>query len=77
MRYGGDEFFILLADTNSEGAQRVIQRINSKFEEWNQTSKLDGLLLSVSIGLSEWQDGATLDEMLDNADRRMFAQKNA
>lgn len=77
LRYGGDEFLILLADTNSAGAHKVVDRINEKFEEWNRTSKLDGLHVSVSIGLAEWKDGDTIDEMLDSADRRMFQQKDA
>jgi len=31
----------------------------------------------LSIGLAEWHDGDTLDEMLDGADRRMYEHKNA
>ncbi len=75
-RYGGDEFLILLADTTVLGAQQVIDRINDKLEEWNDADHLEGVRVTVSIGISEWHDGQTLDEVLDAADRRMYGQKN-
>jgi diguanylate cyclase (GGDEF)-like protein len=77
VRYGGDEFLILLADTNAAGAQNVVQRINGKLDEWNDAGNLEDFRVSVSIGVAEWRDGQTLDEVLDGADRRMYEQKNA
>jgi diguanylate cyclase (GGDEF)-like protein len=75
VRYGGDEFLIILADTNAEGAETVIHRIHGKISDWNAGSHLEDFLVSVSIGAMEWHEGDTLDEMLDGADRRMFEQK--
>lgn len=75
VRYGGDEFLILLADTTAEGAERVIERIARHLAEWNAARHIDNLTLSMSIGAAEWQDGQTLDEVLDVADRRMYEKK--
>ena len=75
VRYGGDEFLILLADTTASGAENVVTRINGKLEEWNRAGNLDGFQVSVSIGLAEWHDGETLDEVLDGADKKMYEQK--
>jgi diguanylate cyclase (GGDEF)-like protein len=77
VRYGGDEFLLLLADTTASGAQRVIDRINSRLEDWNDGNHLKGTHLTLSIGVAEWMDGQTLDEMLDRADRKMYEQKNS
>jgi diguanylate cyclase (GGDEF)-like protein len=77
VRYGGDEFLILLADTTSEGASNVIGRIEGKLKDWNAADQLEGFQLSLSIGVCEWRDGQTLDEVLDGADQRMYAQKEA
>jgi diguanylate cyclase (GGDEF)-like protein len=74
-RYGGDEFLILLADTSRAGATRVVERIRTYLLEWNRARSLDGFELSLSIGVSEWFDGVTLDELLDEADREMYAAK--
>lgn len=75
VRYGGDEFMILLAETNSEGAQSVVARIVKHLGEWNDARHVEALELSLSIGTAEWQDGDTLDEVLDAADRHMYENK--
>jgi diguanylate cyclase (GGDEF)-like protein len=77
LRYGGDEFLILLSDTTSLGAENVIERIREQLAEWNAAGHLGNFFLSLSIGVAEWQDGKTLDEMLDAADRSMYEEKNA
>jgi diguanylate cyclase (GGDEF)-like protein len=75
VRYGGDEFLILLADTTSEGARNVVERIESKLEEWNGCGQLEDVRVSLSIGATEWRDGQTLDEVLDGADQKMYEDK--
>jgi len=75
VRYGGDEFLIILADTGALGAGRVVQRLRKYLLDWNGAGHLDGFELNVSVGISEWSDGRTLDEMLDAADRAMYAEK--
>lgn len=75
IRYGGDEFLILLADTTLEGAAHVISRITSHLAEWNAAKHVGNLTLAMSVGAAEWQDGQTLDEVLDVADRRMYENK--
>jgi diguanylate cyclase (GGDEF)-like protein len=77
VRYGGDEFLILLSDTTSVGAQKVVERIKEKVAEWNAAGHLQDCMISLSIGTAEWLDGNTLDEMLDAADHSMYEAKNA
>ncbi len=75
VRYGGDEFLIILADTTVVGSNKVVERIGKYLEDWNRSSDLEGYHLSLSIGAAEWADGKTLDEVLDEADREMFKVK--
>jgi diguanylate cyclase (GGDEF)-like protein len=75
VRYGGDEFLIVLADTTSDGAGSVVARIANRLAEWNAERHVKDLTLSLSIGTAEWHDGQTLDEVLDGADRRMYQNK--
>lgn len=77
VRYGGDEFLILLSDSTAAGAQIVIDRINRRLADWNEAGNLKDFPISVSIGVAEWKDGDSLDEMLDGADRKMYEQKNS
>lgn len=75
VRYGGDEFLLILADTTAEGAQNVIDRITEKLDEWNGAGHLEGFEVRLSIGSAEWREGQTLDEILDGADQKMYEQK--
>ncbi len=75
VRYGGDEFLVILGDSSSEGALRVLDRIQKSMDEWNRAGHLEDTAITLSIGVAEWTDGKTLDEVLDVADRRMYSLK--
>jgi len=75
VRYGGDEFLVILADTNVVGAQIVIERIAKHLAEWNGAGHLKGFKLEASFGIAEWHDGLSLDEALDAADKKMYEKK--
>jgi diguanylate cyclase (GGDEF)-like protein len=75
IRYGGDEFLIALSNTNAAGAAVVVNRIQASLDDWNKSSRLEDFTLGLSIGMAEWKDGETLDEVLDLADRQMYEEK--
>jgi diguanylate cyclase (GGDEF)-like protein len=76
VRYGGDEFVLILADTDTVGVACVVERIDSNVHGWNQQRQLENFDLSLSIGSAEWVEGKTLDEVLDVADQNMYESKN-
>jgi diguanylate cyclase (GGDEF)-like protein len=76
VRYGGDEFVVILANTSLENAATVVQRISNYLGRWNEGGHLDDFLLTVSVGAAEWLDGKTLAELLDAADRDMYTCKS-
>jgi len=75
-RYGGDEFVALLPETGEE-ATIVSQRLVRAQERWNEQHTEEGLELHLSVGVSCWQPGSkqTLDEIVQQADLRMFQHK--
>lgn len=75
IRYGGDEFLVILAESGREGAQRVIDRIQGFLDDWNKHKPLRNFILQLSIGISEWHDGQNLDDVLDSADSAMYEVK--
>lgn len=77
VRYGGDEFLIMLADTALSGAENVVNRINANLRDWNAVEHLEGFRMSLTIGGAEWHDGQSLDEVLDRADQKMYEFKNS
>src|SRR5208337_3591585 len=48
VRYGGDEFIILLPETDEQGAGIVRTRVHSKVAEWDQHNRVGDLPISVS-----------------------------
>jgi diguanylate cyclase (GGDEF)-like protein len=77
VRYGGDEFIILLPETDEQGAEIVRSRVNSKVAEWDQHNRVGDLPISVSLGLYLHVTGQSADKDVAEADARMYAEKQA
>ena len=75
-RIGGDEFVVLLPDTDSEGAQAVVANLLQRLREPIQLEHTHSYHPMASVGLSVFpQDGDTPDLLLRNADLAMYAAK--
>ncbi len=77
VRYGGDEFLVLLVETNGE-AVRVKERIASEMaRQFGATAY--GAPIRVSIGAAHWspETGESIETLLGRADRAMYAEKDA
>lgn len=77
VRYGGDEFILILADATRDAAQNVSLRLSRYLDEWNSKKHVDDLQLSLSVGMAEFREGLSFDEVLDAADSDMYANKHA
>lgn len=76
IRYGGDEFLVLLPDVDSQQASRVAERIIRMFGQY--ASRLaDGKMLSLSAGVASLVvDGHTNGlELIDRADHALYQGK--
>ncbi|HXC87092.1 MAG TPA: MASE1 domain-containing protein [Candidatus Cybelea sp.] len=70
-RYGGDEFVLILPETDAEAARLVAQRISKRLAEDGEEPKI-----SVSIGMAVYpNDGETSNEILGAADRDLYREK--
>jgi diguanylate cyclase (GGDEF)-like protein len=70
-RYGGDEFAVLLIDSDRGMAEHVAQRIEQRLR-----SDLEKPMLSVSIGIGVYpDDGRTPAEIIEAADQRLYRRK--
>lgn len=75
VRYGGDEFLVLLPETDSEGGEIVRQRVHRKVAEWDLHNRVGDLPISVSLGLYLHVTGQTAEKDVAEADARMYAEK--
>ena len=74
-RYGGDEFAIILPETDKEGARETGERIRKAMEKEifrhnNYESKI-----SVSIGISAYPEAMDKKELIAAADKSLFQAK--
>jgi diguanylate cyclase (GGDEF)-like protein len=76
VRYGGDEFLLVLIETNGE-TDKVMKRIHSAVRERNQTNELVPFPVTLSVGSAHWSPklSQTTEEILAEADREMYAAK--
>ena len=77
VRYGGDEFLVLLPETDDKGGEIVRQRVHDKVAEWDRSNRVGDLPISVSLGLYLHVTGQTPDKDVAEADARMYAEKQA
>ena len=75
VRFGGDEFGILLAETDAESATQVVGKLKKKLLELVLDN---GWPVTFSTGVATFiSPPSTIDEMIDTADAQMyFAKQN-
>lgn len=77
-RYGGEEFIILLVETNLSSAQEVANRLRLEVERTVTATAYGNLGVTVSMGVSQFRpDQPTLDTLIHRADRAMYQAKLA
>ncbi|MFV9506033.1 MAG: diguanylate cyclase [Oscillochloridaceae bacterium umkhey_bin13] len=79
-RYGGEEFLILLPDTPLPGAVALAERMCETIEQYQWHMLHPQLRITISIGVAEAMGSyppERADELLDAADRRLYAAKHA
>ncbi|MCA1569818.1 MAG: GGDEF domain-containing protein, partial [Chloroflexi bacterium] len=75
-RYGGDEFVVLLPETDIVGAFVVAEKIRGGAEDVGMAMSGTEPVTSVSIGLvSHPEDGLSAEELMAAADRAMYQAK--
>lgn len=76
-RWGGEEFVLLLSDTDVAGAMLTLQRVRAAVEGTTMPDAPPGLQMTVSIGLAEHMAGEMLEVTLDRADKALYSAKRA
>lgn len=70
-RYGGDEFAVVLPETDMAQAQRIAARIRERLASDGETPPI-----SVSVGYAAFpEDGATIEKLLSAADVALYGMK--
>jgi diguanylate cyclase (GGDEF)-like protein len=74
-RYGGEEFLLLLPDTQNEGAARILDRLRAIIADLDWSAFSPGMLVTISAGVATLQPNETPDVILARADSALYAAK--
>jgi len=76
-RYGGEEFIVLLPETDLETAQAVAERLRLAIQASAilKTATGQPQPTTVSLGLTQWRSGDTVDALIHRADEALYRAK--
>ncbi len=74
LRYGGDEFLVILPDTTEQQAQYAVERLLNEVVCWNAVARHEARM-SLSCGAAQYRRGDDISKVLREADQQMYAHK--
>ncbi|MDJ0622496.1 MAG: GGDEF domain-containing protein [Desulfocapsaceae bacterium] len=75
VRWGGEEFLLLLISADEQSAKSFAERLRSGVEA--EMGREFDTHITISIGLSEYQQNDTLESITDRADQALYHAKNS
>lgn len=76
-RYGGEEFSILLPETDLNGARTMAADLRAKIAEQRFKVGDKRFEITVSMGVSTLGQDDTLENLIENADAKLYEAKNS
>ena len=79
VRYGGDEFAVLLPGVTADQAMEIAQRVRKAVsgETGDSSDSLIQIPLKISMGIAELPPEGTLDALIRSADKALYRAKHA
>jgi len=74
-RCGGDEFGVILPNTELEAAKRVAQRVLADIRQKSIMWRRKPLPASISVGVGQYQGELTTDEFIRSIDKALYTAK--
>jgi len=74
-RWGGDEFLVLLPETNENQARTVVAKINDEVKNWTVKYREKNINYSISIGVSEYLKEEEIDDLIKRGDKDLYKEK--
>jgi len=76
-RYGGEEFALILSNTDKESAHSVAERVRLGASQLNCNDGTRNFGFTVSLGVSELEQGENVTAFFDRADKALYQAKKS
>ena len=76
-RWGGEEFLILLPETNYEGAKVIAEKIQTTISDTNIAYKGNTLSITITQGICEYNGLGSIEDSINCADKSLYIGKNS
>jgi diguanylate cyclase (GGDEF)-like protein len=76
-RFGGEEFILVLSNTDLQEAERVCERLRKDVEITSYSDLNAALSVTVSIGIAEYEQDEPIEDLLSRADACLYLAKNS
>jgi diguanylate cyclase (GGDEF)-like protein len=73
-RYGGDEFLVIMPDTDLVQAGVAVRRLRWRLERWNDSEQRE-YRLGLSCGVAAYKSGSTVEDVIKAADADLYVEK--
>ena len=75
-RYGGEEFVMLLPETTAEEALKLADNLRESIKSCSFHYRGEDVRVTVSCGISNFNQGDTVDQVFERADKALYAAKD-
>jgi diguanylate cyclase (GGDEF)-like protein len=75
IRYGGDEFLVLMPESDEEQAAHAGTRLAQRMSVWREKDPSAARSLGVSCGVAAYRKGGNIEGVIRTADENMYAEK--
>jgi diguanylate cyclase len=76
-RYGGEEFLMVLTDTDVEKAEIAVERIRTGLTKVEWGTVAPGIGVTFSAGIATYRPGESTEQLLARADLGLYGAKHA
>jgi len=76
-RWGGEEFLFILPQTLAKNANIIAEKIQKKLQNHSVNYKNESIQVTVSMGIEQFTDDQSIDEIINSADKYLYQAKNS